>query len=217
MRKYSISIVALVWLALPGLVGAQEVEEGFVSLFDGNTLKGWFLAKERGPGYQVVDGKIVCPPGGGGNLMTEKEYSEFILRFEFRLFEGSNNGLGIRAPRHARDVAYEGIELQIIDNTAEKYRNLKPWQVHGSLYGIFPARTGYLKPVGEWNEQEVVVQGSLVKVILNGTVILDVDTSEVTDPEILKKHPGLKRPSGHIGFLGHNDPLEFRNIRIKEL
>jgi hypothetical protein len=192
-------------------------EDSFVPLFDGETLNGWILKGRTGPGYQVEDGKIVCPPGGGGNLLTEKEYSDFVLRFEFRLFEGSNNGLGIRAPLEARDVAYDGIELQIIDNTAERYKDIKPWQKHGSLYHVFPARTGYLKPVGEWNQQEVTARGSRIKVVLNGATILDVDTDDVTDPELLAKHAGLKRRSGHIGFLGHNEPVEFRNIRIKNL
>ena len=202
---------------LPPRMETLADEEGFVPLFDGETLDGWVLKRKTGAGYQVEDGKIVLPPGGGGNLLTAKEYSDFVLRFEFRLFEGSNNGLGIRAPLEARDVAYDGIELQIIDNTAERYRDIKPWQKHGSLYRVFPARTGYLKPVGEWNEQEVTARGTRVKVVLNGATILDVDTDAVTDPEILAKHPGLQRRSGHIGFLGHNEPVEFRNIRIKDL
>ncbi len=195
----------------------MDAEESFVPLFDGSTLDGWILLGKTGEGYYVEDGKLVCPPGGGGNLLTLKEYDDFILRFEFKLFEGSNNGLGIRAPLTAKDVAYDGIELQIIDNTAQRYKDIQPWQKHGSLYHVFPARTGFLQPVGEWNQQEVIAQGTKIQVILNGTTILDVDTDEVTDPEILAKHPGLKRRSGHIGFLGHNEPVEFRNIRIKEL
>ncbi|MFQ5740534.1 MAG: DUF1080 domain-containing protein [Acidobacteriota bacterium] len=211
---YLVAMAVLVCISLRG----SSSEEGFVPLFDGKTLNGWVLTGKRTQlGYLVKDGKIVCPPGGGGNLLTEKEYANFILRFEFKLEEGSNNGLGIRAPLGARDVAYDGIELQIIDNRAERHKNIKPWQKHGSLYHVFPARTGYLKPAGEWNREEVVAKGTKIKVILNGTTILDVDTNDVTDPEVLGRHPGLKRQSGHIGFLGHNDPVEFRNIRIKEL
>jgi hypothetical protein len=202
---------------LPPRLESPVGEEGFVPLFDGKTLEGWILKRAHGAGYRVEDGKIVLPPGGGGNLLTERDFSDFVLRFDFRLFEGSNNGLGIRAPLEARDVAYEGIELQIIDNTAERYAEIKPWQKHGSLYHVFPARTGHLKPVGEWNEQEVVARGTRVKVILNGATILDVDTDGVMDPEILAKHPGLKRRSGRIGFLGHNEPVEFRNVRIRDL
>lgn len=215
MRRILIGVILAV--VVPALIGALEDEEGFVVLFDGKSLDGWVQVGGSGPDYRVQDGKLICPPGANANLFTQKEYADFILRFEFRLFEGSNNGLGIRAPLEARDVAYDGIELQIIDNTAKRYRNIQPWQKHGSLYHVFPAKTGYLKPVGEWNQQEVVARGSKVQVILNGATILDADIDEVTDPELLAKHPGLKRRSGHIGFLGHNDPVEFRNIRIKKL
>ena len=134
---------------------ASEVEPGFVSLFDGKTLAGWTGATK---GYFVEDGKIVCPAKGGGNLFTVQEYSDFILRFEFKLESGSNNGLAIRAPLKG-NAAFAGMELQIIDNTAEKYQRLKPWQYHGSVYGVVAAKRGSLKPVGEWNSQEVLCQG----------------------------------------------------------
>ena len=162
---------------------------------------------------------MVDPKGkGGGNLYTEKEYSNFNFRFEFQLTSGANNGLGIHAPLEG-DAAYLGKELQILDNTAEKYANLKPYQYHGSVYGIIPAKRGFLKPVGEWNAEEVIVQGSSIKVILNGTTIVDGDFMEASKNGTMdqKSHPGLERTKGHIGFLGHGDVLRFRNIRIKEL
>lgn len=210
MRRIGIAFLLLAGTAL-------AAEEGFTPLFDGATLDGWKLLNKTGEGYLVEEGKLVCPRKGGGNLFYDKEFSDFILRFGFKLEEGSNNGLCIRCPMQKESLAYDGSELQIIDNTAARYKDIKPWQRHGSLYNVFPAKTGYLKPVGEWNEEEVVVQGSTVKVILNGHTILDVDVTDVTDPETLKKHPGLQRRSGYIGFLGHDEPIQFRNIRIKEL
>jgi hypothetical protein len=205
------------FVLLLALIAPAAVEEGFTPLFDGKTLNGWKLMGGHGAGYSVQDGKIVLPRGGGGNLLYEKEFSDFILRFEFKLEEGSNNGLAIRAPLSDADMAYQGIELQIIDNTAPRYKDIQPWQKHGSLYNVFPAKEGALKPVGQWNQQEVRVVGRKVTVILNGTTILDVNLDDAKDPEVLKKHPGLQRKSGHIGFLGHNEPVEFRNIRIKEM
>ncbi len=196
---------------------AAGVEPGFTALFDGQTLDGWKLLGKTGAGYYVADGKIICPPGGGGNLLSEKQYADFILRFDFKLEAGSNNGLAIRSPLQATNLAYDGMELQIIDNSAARYRDIHPWQKHGSLYHVFPAETGFLRPTGEWNRQEVFVQARRVKVVLNGRVILDVDLETVTAPEILSKHPGLQRTAGHIGFLGHDEPIEFRNIRIKSL
>lgn len=192
-------------------------EDGFTSLFNGQNLSGWTLVGKHGPGYVVEDGKIVCPPDGGGNLFTEAEYANFILRFEFKLDTGSNNGMGIRAPL-AGDAAYVGMEIQILDHDAPVYKGkLRPAQYHGSIYDVVAAKTGYLKPTGEWNQEEIVANGSKIKVTLNGTVIVDADLSTVTDPGVLKKHPGLARTTGHIGLLGHNSHVEFRNLRVKQL
>lgn len=210
-------LCSILTIALLMFGPARAGEEGFEPLFDGTTLDGWVLLGQHGHGYLVEDGKIVCPRGSGGNLLSASEYSDFVLRFEFKLETGSNNGLCVRCPLAWRNLAYDGNELQIIDNSAERYKDIKPWQKHGSLYHVAPARTGALKPVGEWNAQEVTAKGSKIRVVLNGTTILDVDTAKVKDRALLARHPGLKRKSGHVGFLGHNEPVEFRNIRIKRL
>lgn len=196
---------------------AQQAEQGFTPLFNGKNLDGWVGNKTS---YQVKDGIIVIEPkgGGGGNLFTEKEYGDFVLRFEFQLTPGANNGLGIHAPLEG-DAAYVGKEIQILDNEADKYAKLEVYQYHGSVYGVIAAKRGFLKPVGEWNQQEVIVQHPKIKVILNGETILEGDYLEASKDGTLDKkdHPGLKRSSGHIGFLGHGDVVMFRNIRIKEL
>jgi len=195
----------------------KEKDDGFILLFNGKNLDGWIGNRTD---YIVEDDHIVIYPdrGGKGNLYTENEYGDFIFRFEFQLTPGANNGLGIRASLDG-DVAYKGIELQILDNTADKYNELQPYQYHGSLYGVAPAKRGFLKPVGEWNQQEVIVQGTRVRVILNDEVILDTDYHEAIDNGTMdhQEHPGLLRKSGYIGFLGHGDIVRFRNIRIKEL
>ncbi|HEY1339958.1 MAG TPA: DUF1080 domain-containing protein [Bryobacteraceae bacterium] len=197
--------------------GFAADEPGFTSLFDGKTLNGWKLVGGHGPGYVVEDGKIVCPANGGGNLFTEKEYRNFAFRFEFKLTPGANNGVGIRAPFEG-DAAYQGMEIQILDDTDQRYvGKIKSEQHHGSVYDLIPARTGYRKPVGEWNEEEIMANGRRVKVTLNGVIILDADLDMVKEPQALARHPGLARSSGHIGFLGHGSQVEFRNIRVKEL
>src|SRR6476660_2755951 len=119
-------------------VSASGAELGFVSLFDGKTLTGWQLVGQKGSGYGVENGLLVCPAEGGGNLFTVKEYANFVLRFEFRLFDGSNNGIGIRAPLEG-DAAYAGMEIQILDDGAARYQGkLKPAQYHGSIYDVVP-------------------------------------------------------------------------------
>ena len=207
--------LAVLWSVL-ALTGVPE--PGFVSLFDGKSLNGWQFAGREGDGYLVEKGVLVCPASGGGNLFTVKQYADFIFRFEFRLESNSNNGVGIRCPLAAKRTAYDGMEIQIIDNDGPEYKGkLQPWQHHGSLYGVAPAKPGHLKKTGEWNQEEIVCKGRRITVHLNGTTILDVDLDSVRDPEILKQHPGLQRQSGHLGFLGHGSRVEFRNLRIKEL
>lgn len=195
----------------------EEISEGFVSLFNGKDLDNWTGNKQS---YFVEEGNIVVRPGkdSGGNLYTEKEYSDFVLRFEFQLTPAANNGLGIRAPLEG-DAAYTGMELQILDDSDPVYADLEPYQYHGSVYGVIPAKRGYLKPVGEWNSQEVVVDGTRIRVVLNGNVIVDGDISGPRDNGTMdhRDHPGLKNEKGHIGFLGHGSELRFRNIRIREL
>jgi hypothetical protein len=172
--------------------------------------------------YYARDGQIVCDPtkGGRGNIYTDREYSNFIMRFEFQLTPAANNGLGIRTPLEG-DAAYVGMELQILDNEVDVYKNLEIYQYHGSVYGVIPAKRGYLKPTGEWNTQEVIADGNHITVTLNGAVILDGDIAEASNNFVQTKdklnHPGLSNKSGHIGFLGHGSPLSFRNLRIKEL
>ena len=198
-------------------LGAFAQEAGFKPLFDGKTLDGWKLVGGHGPGYVVKDGLIVCPKEGGGNLFTEKSYGNFAFRFEFKLTPGANNGVGIRAP-YQGDAAYQGMEIQILDHDDPQYKGwLKPAQHHGSVYDVFAAKTGFLKPVGEWNSEEIVASGRHIRVTLNGTVITDVNLDDMKDEAVLAKHPGLARADGHIGFLGHGSHVEFRNIRVKEL
>ncbi len=194
----------------------QEEKDGFELMFNGEDLTGW---QGNTKGYVAKDGMIVVEPSlGGGNLYTAKEYSDFIMRFEFKLTPGANNGLGIRTPLTG-DAAYQGMELQILDNTADKYKNLRPYQFHGSVYGVVPAKVGYLKPVGDWNYQEVTARGNQIKVKLNGTTIVDEDIKEASTPRTMdgRNHPGLKRKKGFIAFCGHGDKLAFRSLRIKAL
>ena len=195
----------------------EEKKEGFVNLFDGTNIDQWM---GNTAGYVINDGALVVVPdnGSGGNLYTKEEYADFVYRFEFQLTPGANNGIGVHAPP-VGDAAYVGMEIQVLDNEAPMYASLQPYQFHGSVYGIAPAKRGYLLPTGEWNKEEIMVKGSTIKVTLNGTVINEVDIKEVTKNGTAdhKEHPGLARTTGHIGFLGHGDVVRFKNMRIKRL
>jgi len=193
-----------------------EAAEGFAPLFNGLDLEGWTGDTS---GYAAEDGKIVIhPERGSGNLYTVTEYADFVLRFEFKLTPAANNGLGVRAPLEG-DAAYAAMELQILEDGSPVYWGLKPYQYHGSIYGVVPARRGGLKPIGEWNTEEVTVRGRHVTVVVNGTTVVDADIDAASAGGTVdgRDHPGLTRKFGHIGFLGHGSIVEFRKIRIKEL
>lgn len=179
-----------------------------ITLFNGKDLSNW-----KGKGYTVDAGVITCSRKGR-NLMTKKEYTNYVFEFEFKLPSGGNNGLGIHYTGKG-NPAHNGMEIQILDDTHPKYKNLKPYQFNGGLYFLKPAKKGFLKPVGEWNSEKVTVNGSRVTVELNGTVINEINLAEVAKSH--PKHQGVKRRSGHITFCGHGDPVQFKNIRITEL
>jgi hypothetical protein len=209
----------------------QEVEPGFTSLFNGTDLTGWVYGRRRatenkaGKGYQVESGVIYSTKEDGGNLYTVKEYSDFVLRFDVRLTENANNGIGIRAPLEG-DAAYVGIEIQVLDDSGSQYTSLQPYQYHGSIYGMVAPKRGFQKPVGDWNSEEIAAHGRQITITLNGTTIVDASLDDVKDEEMLKAHRDLSKPEGsrgiantkgHIGLLGHGARVEFRHIRIKEL
>lgn len=193
---------------------SQQGDEEFQAVFNGRDLTGFQGAVQN---YEVRDGAIVCQPGKGGTLYTDQQYADFVVRVEFRLPPGGNNGLAIRYPGSG-DPAYNAMcELQVLDSEHPKYATLDPRQYHGSVYGMVAARRGYLRPTGEWNFQEVTVRGSTIKVELNGNVILDADLAQVTEYMGGRPHPGKDLKQGHFGFAGHSDPVEFRKVRIRTL
>ena len=194
---------------------ADRDTDGFSALTDGKTLDGWIGAVDD---YEVTpEGSIRCRKGRGGNLLTKDEYSNFVVRLFFRLPPGGNNGLAIRCPEGVNPAYGAMTELQVLDNTAPQYAKLDPRQYHGSAYGMAAAKRGYLRPVGQWNFQQVRVDGSTIEVELNGNVILKTDVSKVTDYMAGSAHPGKDRKTGHFGFAGHNDAVEFRDVTIRPL
>jgi len=193
---------------------ANHGQAGFQPIFNGRDFEGWAGPIDE---YQVVDGAICCRPNKGGTIYTQAEYADFMARMEIKLPPGGNNGLAIRYPGQG-DTAYVGMcELQVLDDDAAQYKDLDRRQYHGSAYGMVAAQRGYQRPTGVWNFEEVTVQGSKIKVELNGTVILDCDLAQVKETMRNSPHPGKDRTKGHFGFAGHDDPVAFRNILIKPL
>ena len=207
MNKSHSTLLALLLLIFTSNFHADEPfkNDEFVALFNGVDLKGWV---GNADGYKAVEGVLVCQlkKSKGAKIYTAKEYADFIFQFEFKLTPGANNGVGIRAPLTG-NPSKNAFEIQILDDSAKKHAKIKPTQFHGSIYKRAAAKRGHLKPVGQWNRQEIRAEKNLITVILNGVRI--VDRADVAR---------YKKPSkGHICFLGHGSQVEFRDIRIKDL
>ena len=209
----------------------EEKKEGYEILFDGTNLDQW---EGNTTDYTVQNGTIYVSAnyGGGGNLYTKKEYKDFIYRFEFCFVRpGVNNGVGIRTPEGV-DAAYDGMcEVQILDHDDPIYAGLREYQVHGSVYGVIPAKRIKHKPLGEWSTEEIRVKGDHITVIVNGETIVDGDIRKACQGHNVapdgsgenpytvdhRNHPGMFNKKGHIGFLGHGAGVKFRNVRVREL
>lgn len=188
----------------------------FTPLFNGKDFTHWGgKDKTELAGYLVKDGAISSSQKSSV-LMTEKEYSSYILKFEFKLTPGANNGVGIHYPGKGTP-AYSGMEIQVLDNTHKKYADLKDYQFHGGLYELVAAKKGFLKPVGEWNKEIITVNGPHIKVELNGTIIMEADLDDINKNHPKKAHKGSQRRSGKLCFCGHGDIVSYRNLKIKEL
>ena len=208
----------------------EEEKAGFEMLFDGTDLDKWHGGKAN---YLPIDGAIYVSANYGteGNLYTNKKYSDFVFRFEFCFVRpGINNGVGIRT-KDGVDAAYDGMEIQILDHDDPIYKGLREYQVHGSVYGIIPAKRIKHKPLGEWNYEEIRAEGDHITVTLNGEVLVDGNIREACQghnmaPEEGKpnpftvdhqSHPGLFNEEGFISFCGHGEGLKLRNIRVLDL
>ena len=204
---------------------APADEAGFTPVPLDPGLPGW---SGDVAGYEAAGGVLTCR--GGGNVYlpgpgdlgigdgSPDDWRNFAVRFEFKLPPGGNNGVGLRCER-GKDAAYFGRESQLLDNTAPQYANLKPYQYHGSVYGVAAATRGALNPVGHWNTEEIVCDGDRVRVTVNGVVVVDADVRKASAGGTTdgNPHPGLLNAAGAVGFLGHGAPVAWRNLRIKTL
>ena len=207
----------------------EEKAEGFELLFNGKDMSAWTGNLDA---YQPVNGEmyVTASYGSTGNLYTKKEYADFVFRFEFCFDrEGVNNGVGIRTPMGV-DAAYEGMEIQVLHHDAPIYAGLREYQVHGSVYGIIPAKRIKWGPLGEWHTEEIRIKGDDIKVTVDGEVILEGNIRKACkghnvapdggrNPYTVDhlNHPGLFNKKGHIGFLGHGQGIKYRHVRVKEL
>ena len=201
--------------AIEPFVGKMMAEaDGWKALFNGRDLDGWEQVGGEKKTWSVENGVLFTDGEGGGWLSTMGEYGDFELSLEFKVPAGGNSGVFIRAPREG-NPAFEGSEIQVLDDYADEYKALKPWQYCGSVYSTIAPSERATKPAGEWEKMNIRVQGQKIQVTLNGKQIINGDLSEHMDK--VKDHPGLKRLGGFIGLQNHSTCCDFRNIVIKPL
>jgi hypothetical protein len=193
----------------------EKPPEGFKALFNGKDLNGW-RSTGRPDAWAVEDEAIVCKGGGGGWLLTEREYGDFEFRCEYRWAKnGGNSGIALRTPlAFNSDPAYAGMEIQLIDDEGWPGK-LADYQHTGSIYDVQPAKPAANKKIGEWNAVRIVCQGRKVTVEQNGQELVNANLDDYMAK--FDRHPGLKRTRGAIGFQSYNIRVDFRNIFIKEL
>ncbi|MFM1919255.1 MAG: hypothetical protein RLZZ303_889 [Candidatus Hydrogenedentota bacterium] len=191
--------------------------DGATALFNGVSLDGWEQVGGDESNWFTGPGLLYTEGDGGGWISTTREYGDFELSLEFLTPPGGNSGVFIRAPREG-NPAFEGSEIQILDDFADEYKALEPYQYCGSMYSTAAPSKRVTKPAGEWQSMRIRCEGPRVQVWLNGEHIVDANQDEAaSDPKKLKEHPGLKRQSGYIGLQNHGSRLDFRNVFIKEL
>jgi hypothetical protein len=218
MRRFIFLVVlglGWCWGASAGTAD-KDVPEGFQPLFNGKDLTGWKVHGGQMTSWGAADGILFTSGANGGWLMTEKEYGDFEVRLEFKVPEKGNSGVALRAPLKG-DPAYEGMEIQILDDVWHKknLKGLRQTQLTGSIYDVVGPSKEVLKPVGEWNTYRIIAKGRKIVVNLNGTEIVNANLDDYKDK--FQKHPGLLRDKGHLGLQCHGGRVEFRNLYVKPL
>jgi hypothetical protein len=197
--------------------GGAKVPAGFTALFNGKDLTGWkvYNGKLSAWGADPKEGLLFVKGGGGGWLMTEKEYADFELTLEYKVPVNGNSGVALRAPLRGH-TSKDGMEIQILDDNGPAYKKLKPWQYTGSIYGVVPPSKRVTRPAGKWNRMRIVARGRRVSVEVNGTKVVDANLDDYKEKHA-KEHPGILRRKGHLGLQSHDGRVEFRSLFVKPL
>jgi hypothetical protein len=196
----------------------KNVPEGFTPLFNGKDLTGWRV--NEGGNLEVwgaENGVLFVKGGGGGWLMTDKEYSDFELRLDFKMPEKGNSGVAIRCALKGNPHLEAGMEIQLLDDEYHRRTlpDLKVSQLTGSVYDIQGPAVDALKPIGQWNSMRIVAKGRQLSVELNSVKTVDINLDKYQNK--VKTHKGMLNEKGHLGLQSHDGRVEFRNLYVKEL
>jgi len=196
------------------VVPTSGAERGFTSLFNGKNLAGWQGMGGSTTNWAAKGGMLSCTGQKGSQwIATKKEYANFDLRLEFNIPKNGNSGVFIRAPKEGAPWV-AGMEIQVLDDHGDKWKNLKPAQFTGSIYAVLAPRKRATKKAGEWQPMRIVCQGAMCDVWINGEHVVKGELAKLAETHT---QPGLKRKSGFIGLQNHASPVHYRNIQIKVL
>jgi hypothetical protein len=204
-------------------LAAAEREAGWRPLFDGQTLGGWRSLRSDAPptGWRAVDGTLVRE-GMGGDIASADEFGNFELTLEWKVAPGGNSGIFYRVAEGAGPTYETGPEMQVLDDERHPDGRSRLTSA-GSLYGLYPAPAGVVKPAGEWNAARIVVNGNHVEHWLNGVKTVEAeigsdDWNQRVANSKFHQWPGFGKASrGHIALQDHGDWVAYRNIRIRVL
>ena len=214
--KKSLSILAAIILFLMGCRTAIQDNTEFEPLFKNADMTGWFAKDGNLAAWSFKDSILCCHAKGGGWLTSEKQYRNFILHGQWRLPQGGNSGIGLRYPLIG-EPSETGMEIQVLDDNADKHKDLKFYQLTGSIYYQVAALQGHSKPAGEWNDFTITADGPLIKVVLNGEKVLEADMAKCTHGRNSLLPLSQRLRQGHIGFQSHLTSVEYKNLEIKIL
>lgn len=200
-----------------------EMDAGWQLLFDGHTLDGWHGYNRDGlPGGWGVENGMLTRTGEGGDIVTDREFVDFELSVEWKLEPGGNSGIFYRAAEGEEWIYHSAPEMQILDD--ERHPDgQNPLTSAGANYGLNAAPRGVVRPVGEWNESRVVVEGSDVEHWLNGTRVVEYVLGGeewealVADSKFVEWPAYGRAAKGHIGLQDHGDPVWYRNLKVREI
>ena len=192
---------------------------GFLSLFNNKDLTGWKVYDGKPESWQFKDGAISCVAPGGGWLQSLEQYCDFELRLEYRLSAGGNSGVCLRFPGQG-NPSLDGLEIQLLDDRAEKYKSVQAQQATGSLYFVAaPQVRDVARAAGEWNQCLFRCVGDQLQVTINDQRVNEIDlgqlSSKATDPA---RHPArVRSPMGSIALQSHSTRVDFRHVHISDL
>jgi hypothetical protein len=214
---YGVKVIsAFLWLSLlfgAGSCARMQTRARDVDLLS-TGLVGWQQMGGAQGAWRFEDGVLYAEEANAGWLATNRQYNDFALSLEFRVSPGASSGVFLRAPL-AGDPAYTGLEIQIVDDYAERQSPLESWQYTGSIHGVQAPSDRVSKKADQWQTMAIIARGPRIQVGLNGTKIVDTDLTYYS--HLAVTHPGLARTGGYIGLQSRGSRVEFRNIKIREL